>query len=174
MRKAGLEKRVAFLLEPGEVKAPELAQDFEVLYCQCPRRGQIDEATGEHHNCMHMVGGVGWEHCETRKGLIGEFGKEAYVLSAGGQPIEKWRRWTHVRFGHREVSTVWQLLWCTPFSNSRSHDFPVVLRGGRLQLYEGGLVDQVCFRIKIKGWEWKFAPGERQVNDWKDDFLQNQ
>ena len=129
LRKAGLKKRVAFLLEPGKVKAPELAWDFEVLYCWCPRRGQIDEATSERHNCMHMVGGVGWEHCKTQKGLIGEFGKEAYVLSAGGQPIEKWRCWMHVRFGHREASTVWQLLWCTPFSNSRSHDFPVVLRG---------------------------------------------
>ena len=122
---------------------------------------------------MRMVGGVGWEHCETHKGLIGEFGKEAYVLSAGGQPIEKWRRWMHVRFGYREASTVWQLLWHAPFSNSRSHDFPVVPRGGRLQLYDGGLVDQVCFRIKIKGMEWKFAPGEQQVNDWMDDFLQN-
>ena len=30
-----------------------------------------------------------------------------------------------------------------------------------------------CFRIKIKGMEWKFAPGEQQVNDWMDDFLQN-
>ena len=174
MRKGGLEKRVAFLLEPREVKAPELAQDFEVIYCWCPRRLKVDEATGECHNCMGVIGGEGWTHCETKKGIIGEFGAEAYVLLAGGQPIEKWRHWTHVQVSNREASTVWQLLWCAPFSNSHSHDFPVILRGGRLQLYDGGLVETVYVHIKIKGWEWKLAPGEWQVNEWMDYWLQNQ
>lgn len=153
-------------------KAPELAWDMHVFYCLCSRRGERDEATGEHHNCLKMVDG-GWSECATRKSRVGERVTELYVLSAGGQPAEKWRQWNQVELGFHKADTEYQLLWRAPFSNFSQVDFPVVPRGGRLWFYDGGETNNVLVRIKILGRSyWEFLKGDDCVQKWLEWILE--
>ena len=164
-------KKVSFILEAGEQRAPQLARTLEVLYCVCSRIGEMDEATGKCHHCMRS--NWAWPSCATRKWRLGEIISEFYVMSAGGQPIEKWREWSGLQFGYRGAGTEYQLLWRAPFSNSSRLDLPQVPRGGRIWRYAGEK-DEISVRIKLLGGEyWEYAQGEERVVDDLKWYLEN-
>ena len=131
----------------------------------------MDDATGKRHHCMR--GSYEWPQCATRKWKVCEVVTEFYVVSAGGQPVEKWREWRQHKLGFREASVEYCLLWRAPFSNFSQVNFPRVPRGGRIQEYSGEM-DDISVRIRLLGGEyWEFPKGEDKVVDGIRWYLEN-
>ena len=86
-------KCVRFLVEPGEPKILKLSKDLFIVYSGCPFKGRRG-CEGECHDCMQ---GDLWPACEVQLEFVGEVWWEFFVLSAGGQVIEKWREIMRLR-----------------------------------------------------------------------------
>ena len=162
---------MTFRLEAGDMKIPSLEKDLQIYYGWCHLRG-AREATGELHNCTKRKNGV-WPDCNFRHMIIGEWCVEFYILSAGGQPIEKWREWHYSSLGWRGESQHFELLWRSPFSNFSSVESPRTPLGGSWRYYNGGDCDEVFVRIKVDGDYWELAMSEKKKDARVNTLLLN-
>ena len=124
--------------------------DLEVYYFDCTKRGDLEGASLYSHQCTK---GPNWpDHpCRFRWSLLGEHWQECYVVSATGQPIEKWRCIRkYPVFKLREGSTIWELVWKSPFSNSSRKDLPCVPKGGHMKFADFDTVNEYLIRCKVE------------------------
>ena len=156
-----LTKRVRFLVKPGEAKIPKLSKDLFIVYSGCPFEGKRG-CEGECHNCMQ---GDLWPVCEVRLEFVGEVWREFFVLSAGGQAIEKRREIMKLRRWNSPWRSKYELLWRSPFSNSSTLDAPILLMGGdlRFQDADSGYAKMVV--LVRTSWDggWVFPEGFERV-----------
>ena len=152
-----------FQFSPNDFKAPELRKEMVIKYSWCKYRKIWDEDAKEFHNCTK---GIPWPACEHRVELEAEWWSEWYVMSAGGVPVEKWRKVVLYETWGRPHTWSWTLLWRSPFSNSYVQDSPVTPMGGRLVREEAENPRGVSVPLKMNLFTggWMFAAGPEKVN----------